>query len=252
MNKSTKIAKQSNEEILSVKVSTLTKQEILKYIDAHARQKKRTVIFTPNTQMILDAQESKKITALLNSSDVNIPDGTGVLIASKMLGGKIKNRISGIDLADSVLALAQRRGYRVFLLGAKRGVAKKAEKNLKKRYPRLNICGTHHGYFKDNKKENKKIAKKIEDSRADILFVCLGYPKQEKWIAENAPRLSSVSLCIGLGGSLDVWAGKTRRAPIVFQYLGIEWLYRTVNEPHRIRIFADIPIFLFKVWKSKQ
>ena len=251
MNKSSKLCKENTENILSVNVSTLTQQEILRLIDKRAKEKKRTVIFTPNTQMILGAQASSESARLLNSSDINIPDGTGVVLASKMLGGKIKKRISGIDLADSILSLAQKRGLRVFLLGAEKGVAKKAEKNIKKRYPRLNICGTHHGYFNKDKKNNKAILKKIEASRADILFVCMGSPKQEKWIAENAPRLSSVNLCIGLGGSLDVWAGKAQRAPIVFRYFGIEWLYRTINEPRRIRIFADIPVFLFKVWKSR-
>ena len=240
----------NTEKILSVNISSLTKHEILKIIAQRINQKKRTILFTPNTQMLLFAQKSKTITKLLNSSDINVPDSIGVVLASKLSNGKIKARVSGIDLAEDILALSQKMKYRVFLLGAERGVAKKAKEKLEKRYPRINICGTYHGYF--NKKDNEKIIKQINQSKPDIIFVCMGSPRQEKWIMENQAKLTTIKFFIGLGGSLDVWAGNIKRAPAPFKILGLEWLYRTLKEPKRARIFLDIPRFLFKILKKKK
>ena len=249
LNKISKFPSTSTEKILSVNISTQTKCEILKIIYQRIKQNKQTVVFTPNTQMLLRAEKSRHKSIILNSADINIPDGIGVVIASKLLDGKIKKRISGIDLACDILCIAQNKGYKIFLLGAEKGVAKTATKNLKSRYPSLNICGSHSGYFTE--KENFKIIKAINQSNADIIFVCMGYPKQEEWINENAHLLKSVKLLIGLGGTLDVWAGKVKRAPSLFQLLSLEWLYRTIKEPKRARIFWDIPVFLFKVLQQK-
>ena len=226
-----------SERILSVDISTLTKREILKIIALRAKEKKRTVIFTPNPQMLLGAQRSKENRKLLNSADINIPDGIGIVIASRLTSGKIRSRISGIDLAESILTLSETCGYRVFLLGAERGIAKKAAKKIKKRFPNINICGTHHGYFNKFGDENKKIVKAINKKSPDIIFVCMGYPTQEKWIIKNAPALPSTRIFIGLGGTLDVWSGKAQRAPLIFKIMGLEWLYRTIKEPKRAKIF---------------
>lgn len=250
MSKKRFFKKPSREKILSVDISTLSKSEILYLIDRRISEKKRTVIFTPNPQMLLQANSSKNQARILNSASINIPDGVGVVLASRLLGGNIRERVGGIDLASALLYLAEARGYRVYLLGAKHGVAKKAAKRLSRQYPRLKICGTHHGYLGKSKKANAKIIKAIKKARADVVFVCMGYPAQEKWIFENSPKINGVSLYMGLGGSLDVWAGNTRRAPLALRALGLEWLYRSIREPHRLRIFIDIPLFLFEVLKS--
>ena len=250
MNKKSLYNNKHTEKILSVNISTLTKHEILKIIERRTKEKKRTIVFTPNTQMLLSAQKSKNELKLLNSADINIPDGIGVVMASRLTNGKIKTRIGGIDLAEDILKMSQKMKYRIFLLGAERGIAKKAKEKLEKRYPRINICGTYHGYF--NKKDNEKIIKQINQSKADIIFVCMGSPAQEKWIASNHTKLSKTMVFIGLGGSLDVWAGKTHRAPLPIQAVGLEWLYRTIKEPKRARIFLDIPKFLFTVLKNQR
>ena len=247
MNKIAKFNDSNTEKILSVNISTLTKREILKIIALRAREKKRTIIFTPNPQILLSAQKSSDEARLLSSSDLNIPDGIGLVIASRLRCGKIKSRISGIDIAESILALSQKNGYRVFLLGANRGVAKRAKHSLMMRYPRLKICGVHHGYFEKSGTENEKIVKAIRKKSPDIIFVCMGYPTQEHWIINNAPALPSAKILIGLGGSLDVWSGKAKRAPLPLQIIGLEWLYRAIKEPKRIKIFWDIPRFLFEV-----
>lgn len=251
MNKKSKPLTQQSEKILSADISTLPRRDILRIISLRAKQKKRTVIFTPNTQILLSAHKSRRETELLRASDISIPDGVGVVMASRLTGGKIKARIGGIDLAEDLLALAQERNYRVFFLGSRVGIARKAGIRLKRKYPTLNICGTHHGYFDKIGEENEIVLEKINRAHPDIIFVCMGYPVQEEWIIQNKDKLNSVRIFIGLGGSLDVWAGKAKRAPIPLRAIGLEWLYRAIKEPKRARIFLDIPRFLLEVWKSK-
>lgn len=244
--------KLKNEKILTVSICSSSKKEIIATIKKRLATAERTVIFTPNPQILLRASKDKDFAKILNGADLNIPDGVGVVLASKLLGGKINSRIAGIDLASSLLRIAENGGYRVFLLGGKKGVAKKAARSLKKRFPRLKICGTHHGYFqKSSPAAEKKLLKKINGTRPDIIFVCLGSPHQEKWIFENSKKISSLRLSIGLGGSLDVWSGKIKRAPEFMQKSGLEWLFRLVREPRRISILAQIPIFIFSILKSK-
>lgn len=234
------------EKILSVKICSSTKKDILNAVEKRMKDGKTTVIFTPNAQILLDAQKSVSRKKLLNSSTINLPDGTGIALTSKLKRGNIKRRISGIDFAELLLSLSEKKGYRVYLLGAKDGVARKAKRRLKKRYPKLNVCGTRHGYFEKTGKENEEALNEIKKARPDLLFVCLGSPAQEEWIIENKKELPTVKLYIGLGGSLDVWSGNIKRAPVTLQALGLEWLYRTLKEPKRARIFLDIPRFLFK------
>ncbi len=242
--------KNDYEKILGTNICSSTPREIINAVNKRIKNGNQTVIFTPNPQILLKAQKSNSYKNILNSSTLNLPDGIGIVIASKICGGKIKERIGGIDLAESIIRLSEKNGYKIFLLGAKPGVAQKAKQNLKKAHPTLNICGTHHGYFKKSVFENDSVIRKIKDSAPDIIFVCLGAPTQEKWIAKNRSLLPNVKLFIGLGGSLDVFAGNVQRAPKLMQLVGLEWLYRTIKEPKRARIFFDIPIFLFKVFKS--
>jgi N-acetylglucosaminyldiphosphoundecaprenol N-acetyl-beta-D-mannosaminyltransferase len=175
---------------------------------------------------------------------MNIPDGIGVRIAARLRDARIES-MSGIDLGESLLSIAARSGLRVFFLGAKRGIAKKAAENMRVRHPTLQICGTQHGYFDKSGEKNAAVLEKIRSASPDILFVCFGFPAQERWITDNLASLPSVKLAMGLGGSLDVWSGNLRRAPLLIQKAGLEWLWRTVLEPKRARIFLDIPRFLF-------
>ena len=243
--------KLKKEKILGVNICASPMKDIIRFASKKLRSKTQTVIFTPNPQILLKAQNSPTYQKELNSATINLPDGIGIVLASKLRKGKIKQRIGGIDFATKLLLIAEKQGYRVFLLGAKPNIANKAKRKLKKQYPALIICGTHHGYFKKNGKENDAVTKKISLANPDIIFVCLGAPTQEEWIIKNKNSLPNVKLFIGLGGSLDVFAGNVKRAPKLMQRLGLEWLYRTVKEPKRARIFWDIPVFLFKILKSK-
>ncbi|MBR0454842.1 MAG: WecB/TagA/CpsF family glycosyltransferase, partial [Clostridia bacterium] len=183
-----------------------------------------------------------------------IPDGIGIYLASLVSGSRLPERSTGIDTAEQILKIAEKQNLHVFLLGGKKGVAKKAALALKKRYPRLIICGIHHGYFDKDKdcRDNGSVIRSINAAKADILFVCFGFPLQERWIAENLPSLPSVRLAMGLGGSLDVWSGNIRRAPSWVQSIGLEWLWRATLEPRRYKSLKHIPTLFVCVMKEKK
>ncbi len=237
--------------ILSTNLCAARKEKILKTLEERLSKGEKTKIFTPNTQMLLAAEKDTSLANLLGISDLNLPDGTGLLLASKILGAPLPERMAGIDVAEDILKIAEQRGYSVFLLGGKKGRARRAARVLEERHPRLKICGCHNGYFSKFGEENIRVREMIARSSPDILFVCFGFPLQERWIAENLHYLPTVKLAIGLGGSLDVWSGSIRRAPKIFQQGGIEWLWRTAREPRRIGIIKDIPLFMYKVIKQK-
>lgn len=236
--------------IFGVRICQKSKRELLSHLATDLKHGNQNAIFTPNTQMLLAASKDRELRKLLNSSELNIPDGVGVRLAARLRGVRLES-MSGIDIAEELLSVAASKGYRVFFLGAKRGVAEKAAENMRVRYPTLHICGIHHGYFDKSGTENASVLKKIRTAAPDILFVCFGFPAQEKWITDNRASLPSVKLSMGLGGSLDVWSGNIRRAPLLIQKAGLEWLWRTVLEPKRARIFVDIPHFLIEIIKDK-
>ena len=234
-------------DILGVMIDDLDKRKLLSEISKRMEQKRRTVIFTPNPIMTQDAKKDPELMRILNGSDYNIPDGNGMILASRLLKTNLKERICGIELAEELLEVSARLGLRVFLLGGEEGVAKAAAVRLKKACPQLKICGTLNGFFNDNEEGISK----INALRPQVVFVCLGSPKQEKWIRKNADRLPSAILFMGLGGSLDVWSGARRRAPRIMGMCGLEWLWRVLCEPRRAHIFLDIPHFLFLVLRQR-
>lgn len=201
--------------------------------------------------MLLAAQSDQRLASLLSRSTLNLPDGIGVCIAARMKEKAKIDRISGIDIAEDVMKLCAARGYRIFLLGGKAGVARDAARKIKRTLPKIKICGYHHGYFEKMGAENQQIIKKINLSHPDVLFVCFGFPLQEEWITQNLGRLDSVKLSMGLGGALDVWSGRRRRAPRLIQQAGLEWLWRVMLEPKRAKIFIDAPKFLLKLCKKE-
>ena len=175
-----------------------------------------------------------------------IPDGIGVVYAARILGRPLKGRVPGIDLASALMERMARTGKRLFLLGAKPGVAEQAAVKLQAEHPGLVVCGAHDGYFQ----EDGPVVEAIRTARADVVFVCLGFPRQEKWAAAHG-QAAGARLYIGLGGALDVFAGKVERAPEQFQRLGLEWLYRLMKEPSRIGRMAKLPLFLVSAVGAK-
>lgn len=237
-------------EILGVKIDRISAAYALKKAEQMVRQPGVSVIFTPNPEIVMAAYQDPEFKEILNSADMCTPDGIGVVYAAKMLGTPVPERVAGFDLTCGLLESLRKTGEGVFLFGAKPGVAETAADNLRETYPGINICGVQHGYFSDN--ENNGIVEKINSSGAKLLLVCLGAPKQEKWIAANRDKLTAVNLCMGVGGALDVFAGVAKRAPDIFIKLNLEWFYRFCKNPSRLGRFAALPKFMLTVNKSKK
>ena len=196
-------------------------------------------VVTPNPELVDRARREEPFRQALNGADLVLPDGIGVVYADRLLGRRLKGRCPGIDFAGKLMEHMARTGLRLYLLGAKPGVAEAAAARLEIRYPGLTICGTHDGYFQ----EDAPVVEEIRRAGADVVFVCLGAPKQEYWMVKNGPA-TGARLMAGLGGSLDVFAGVVERAPESWQRLGLEWLYRLTREPKRIGRMARLPLFL--------
>lgn len=236
--------------ILGLPFSRQTRKEALGRIAHMASEGKGTKVFTPNPQMLLGAYKQKDLRTLLSSADLLLPDGVGVTLAARLLGRPLSERITGIDTAEWLLSYGARAGLRFYFLGGREGVAEEAARRMKERYGELLVVGTHHGYFEKEGKENDAILEDIRRRAPHVLFVCFGFPAQEQWIAENLPHLPSVRLAMGLGGALDVWSGQIKRAPHAFQKLGLEWLWRALREPRRLKTVLSLPKFLLLVLTS--
>ena len=201
-------------------------------------------VFTPNSEIIQLCVEKPEFLPLFNSADLVTPDGIGVVYASKILGTPLKCKTAGYDLGLEVVKLSNEKGYRIFFLGGKPGIAEAARDKLLETYPNAVFVGCHDGYFKKDGEENDAVVDEINKAAPDVLFVCFGVPAQEQWIAANRDKLRSVKLCLALGGSLDGYSGNVRRAPDIFIRLGLEWFYRLCKEPRRIGRMMKLPKFL--------
>ena len=226
-------------DILGVGVDNLTLDEAVAEGCALLEQDGSHYVVTPNPEFILTAKKNEAFREVLNAADLSLPDGIGVIYAAKLLGRPLKGRAPGVDFAQGLMRHLAQTGKKLFLLGAKPGVAEQAAENLCKSYPGLNVCGVNDGYFKDD----GPVIEKIRASGADVVFVCLGAPKQELWMAKHGPA-TGASLLVGLGGCLDVFAGNVQRAPEGWQKAGMEWLYRLIKEPSRFGRMAKLPLIL--------
>lgn len=226
-------------EIMGVTFDDVTLEEAVAAGEALAAGPGFSYVVTPNPEIVAMARQTETYREILNGAGLVLPDGIGVVHAAKILGTPLKGRVPGIDFASALVERLARNGLRLFLLGAKPGVAELAAANLKDAHPGLIVCGTHDGYFR----EDGPVVEEIRAAAADVVFVCLGAPKQELWMVEHGPA-TGAHLMVGLGGSLDVFAGVVERAPEGFQKLGLEWLYRLAKEPKRIGRMAKLPLVL--------
>lgn len=226
------------ENILGVEVSPLSYEDLKRNIEGDIENNKKSFIVAINPEKILKARKDEYLKELLNNATYEIPDGIGVIYASKLRKGNIKTRITGIDSMEMLCKLSEEKKYKIFMYGAKEETIKKAKENLEIKFPNIQIVGTINGYEKDN----DKIIKAINKSKADIVFVALGSPKQEYWITENMNKVNA-KIFQGVGGSFDVFSGNIKRAPKWMQKIGLEWLYRLIKEPKRI--FRQIKLVKF-------
>lgn len=205
-------------------------------------------VCTPNTEIVMTAKDDEELTEVLKSSDMNIPDGIGLIIASKIHKLGLVERVTGIDLMSEILEFCNYSRKSIYILGGRPGVAEMAVHNILEEYPNIEIKGYRNGYFKKNEEEN--VVENINRLSPDILFVALGAPKQEKWIYKYRKELK-VKIAIGVGGCVDIWAGTTKRAPKIFRFLGLEWFYRLIKEPSRFKRMLVLPKFMIEVLTSK-
>ncbi|MDA8211286.1 MAG: WecB/TagA/CpsF family glycosyltransferase [Clostridia bacterium] len=231
--------------VLGVAVDKLTLNEALQRVEAFLKEDRLHLIVTANPEIIMLARQDEQFAKILEQADLVTADGIGLVIGARILGEDLPERVTGIDLSSGIFRLAREKGWSFYLLGAAPGVAEAAAAQLVDKYPGLKITGWNHGYFQDS----EPILREIEARRPDILLVALGMGRQEKWVWEHGHRLP-VKLAIGVGGSLDVYAGRVQRAPELFQRLGLEWLYRLVRQPSRLGRMLVLPVFLWKVLKA--
>ena len=247
--------KNKNVRILSLKLEPLTEKEararISKILTDFPKNGRCAKIYTPNPQIALGCASSKKLTKIFRRADILLPDGIGIIMASKLLGTPLPERITGIDTAEFVMKKAASLGLSVAFLGAQSNVGERASKNIQSSIYGSNVVFTHHGYFDKSGEENERIIKALRSASPDILFVCFGFPEQEKWIDKNADRIPSLRLCMGLGGALDVWSGDKKRAPVLIRSVGLEWLWRTLGDRKKRRCFSDISRFILAIFTQK-
>jgi N-acetylglucosaminyldiphosphoundecaprenol N-acetyl-beta-D-mannosaminyltransferase len=233
------------ENILGIDVCGETYEQLTSRLLADIEEQRNAFIVAINPEKIMKAQQDESLRQLLNSATYQIPDGIGVIIASMLKGGSIRQRVTGIDMMLQLCKEAAIHHKKIFLYGAKPGIADEAKVKLEEMFPGIQITGTLHGYEKDE----QVIADTINGSGAEIIFVALGSPAQENWIIEHKEKLAPY-VYQGVGGSFDVVSGRLNRAPAFFQKFGLEWLYRLLKEPWRWKRQLILPKFLIKVIKG--
>lgn len=231
----------SRTDVLGVGFDNVTKAEAVERALALIDAREGRYVVTPNPEIVMLAKENPALKEALAGADIVLPDGAGIVKGAAILGRPMKEKVPGIDFACGVMARLAERGGSVYLFGAKPGVAEAAAETLRTKFPGLVISGTSNGYFSDD----GPIIETIKDAAPDFLLVCLGAPKQELWMAKMSGKLP-VGLMVGLGGSLDVFAGTVKRAPEAWQKLDLEWLYRLLKEPRRIGRMMKLPLFVIE------
>jgi len=229
-------------DVLGTAFDNITLTEALASADKLISENGRGYVVTPNPEIVMLCRSNAELSEAAAGAHLVLPDGIGVIYGAKILGRPLKGRVPGIEFGEALIASCAETGRTVYLLGAKPGVAEKAAENLKAKYPGLSVVGTADGYFKDD----EPVIEKINAASPDVLIVCLGAPAQELWMKRNIGKLDT-HIAVGLGGSLDVFAGIVERAPEKWRKLGLEWLYRLLKEPRRIGRMMKLPQFLILV-----
>lgn len=225
------VARADRANIVGLEIDRLDMSETLARCDELIAQGRFAQHVSINAAKLVAARSDPALREIIARCELVSADGQSVVWASRILGDALPTRVAGIDLMQELMALAERRGYRVFILGAKPDVLECACEKIRERHPNLVLAGARDGYFDES--EDATVAEEVARARPDILFVAISSPRKEYWLGEHG-RALGVPFVMGVGGSVDVIAGVTRRAPIVWQRLGLEWLYRVLQEPRRL------------------
>ncbi|MFD1031849.1 WecB/TagA/CpsF family glycosyltransferase [Metaplanococcus flavidus] len=235
------------ERFFGIEVNTEGYEELMRLIFDRIHKGEKSFIVAINPEKLMASRKDDQLREILQTADFQIPDGVGVLLASRLGTGKIRQRVTGIDMMEALCKTAADSGESIFLYGGKPGVADTAATALKTKYPKLKIAGIIDGYEKDL----EGIRQKVDASGASIMFVALGSPKQEQFIIQEMQHLKP-SVYQGVGGSFDVFAGNVKRAPAIFRRFGLEWLYRLIREPFRWKRQLALPKFLLAVLQERK
>ena len=233
-------------DVLGVLYDNVTMQEALEQGRSLLEGSEAAYCVTPNAEMAYEALHDEGFREVLNAASLVLPDGAGVVLGAKILKTPLKQKVAGIEFAQNLLPILEETGKRLFLLGSKPGIAELAAEKMLEKHPKLCVCGTMDGYFK----EAADAVRRVNEANADVLYVCLGAPKQENFMHDHARELN-VKLMIGLGGTLDGIAGTVKRAPKWMIRLQLEWLYRLIKEPRRIGRMMRLPKFIFAAIKMR-
>ncbi len=232
-------------KILDIWVDPVNKDQAIDRVRYFLKGNKPSSIFAANPEKNFSVPKDPELFDAFKNADLLIPDGIGIVLAAKLLHGAKLSRVPGVEFMKEICWLAQKERKSVFLYGARETVNKAAAHKLQILFPGLCIAGWSDGYVPNT--QMPALIQRINDSKADILFLALGSPRQEKWFADHAPELRYVKVCQGIGGTLDAIAGTVRRAPDIWQRFSAEWLYRLLSEPKRISRQKVLPIFAFRV-----
>jgi N-acetylglucosaminyldiphosphoundecaprenol N-acetyl-beta-D-mannosaminyltransferase len=223
-------------------------KQMTERLEQHALKQEKAFVVTANPEIVMKAVEDKKYKQTIDQASYVVADGIGVVKAAQLLGEPLPERVAGYDLMHQCLKVANDHGLNIYLLGAKDEVLTQAITNINKSYPSAKVVGSHHGFFEW---ENETIQQEIKQLAPDFVFVALGVPRQEYWIAERLNQFEK-GVFIGVGGSFDVIAGNVQRAPEIWQKLNLEWFYRLLKQPSRWRRMLVLPQFAVKVLREKQ
>ncbi|MFW6029635.1 MAG: WecB/TagA/CpsF family glycosyltransferase, partial [Halanaerobiales bacterium] len=210
----------NNIKILGIKVNKVNMREAIKEVRKFLVKKKKAYIVTPNSEIIVMAQEDKELAGIINNSDLSIADGAGVVFPSKFYKKPLTERVAGFDLMSELLKLSAEDNYSIYFLGGEKGVVDKVKDNIIGLYPEIKICGIHHGFL--DKEKEELVLNDISKLKPDILFIGMGVPRQEKFIYRNYSKIKA-NVIMTVGGSFDILAGRSKRAPLWMQKLSLEW-----------------------------
>ncbi len=243
--------------ILGIKIDNLGKTEVLKKIDDFLSDGRQHHLVTANPEMVVAAGKDEKFLEILNKADLTVPDGFGLILAARYLRQPLQERITGVDLMLDICQIAEQKNCSVYLLGGEEGISKRAAEKIVKKFPRLRVAGAESGgkmEISDFRFQISDLIKKINNAEPNILFVALGAGKQEKFIAENLDKMSSVKIAMGVGGAFDFISGKIKRAPKWMRKIGLEWLWRLFIEPWRLKriLTATIKFSWLVITKNKK
>lgn len=233
--------------LFNLEIDNLTLLEALDKIDDLIASGGHHHVVTANPEILYRALNDRGLHEIISRASLVTADGQGVLLAGKLLGQPFKARVTGIDLAEALCATSGERGYKIYFLGGKEGISKKAQMAMMRRYPDSNIVGEHHGYFKN---DIEPLLADLREKQPDILLVAMGSPYQENFILRYQ-KLLNIPVAIGVGGTLDVFSGEVKRAPELVQTLKLEWAYRILSDPKRWRRALVLPKFVLAVLKEK-